>query len=235
MFQSLSEFYNSDIWRKFRAGEIEQRRNKSDGILYCEYSGEPLINSFDIVAHHKTPLTMQNVNDFSVSLNPSNIMLVSHKAHNEIHKRFGYCTERKVYYVYGAPCSGKTTFVNSIKGNSDIVCDIDNIWECITGNARYDKPNALRQNVFEIQRCIFTMIKNRYPRVGGWERAFIIDGGAAKTPRNNRINDLGAEAIFINTDKETCLQRLATDPQRTAAQKAEWIKYIDKWFEEYQA
>jgi hypothetical protein len=232
MFQSLAEFYNSDIWRKFRASEIERRRNKDDGILYCEYSGAPLINSFDIVAHHITPLTMQNVNDFSVSLNPSNIMLVSHRAHNEIHARFGFCTERKVYYVYGAPCSGKTTFVNSIKGNSDIVCDIDNIWQCITGGARYEKPNALKANMFEIQRCILDMIKSRY---GKWERAFIIDGGAARTPRNNRINDLGAEPILINVDKETCLKRLENDPQRTQAQKAEWRKFIDKWFNEYQA
>lgn len=234
MFGSLSEFYNSDVWRKFRAGLIEERRNKSDGIVYCEFSGAPLINSYNIVAHHKTPLTMQNVNDYAVSLNPENIMLVSQTAHNEIHKRFGHCTERKVYYVYGAPCSGKTTFVNSIKGNSDIVCDIDNIWQCITGGARYEKPNALKYNMFEIRKCIFDMIKNRYPRVGGWERAFVIEGGAAKKPREERIAALGAEPIFIDTNKETCLQRLASDPNRTAAQKSEWQDYIEKWFNEYQ-
>ena len=234
MFQSLSEFYNSDIWRKFRADLIASRTNKADGVLYCEYSGAPLINSYDIVAHHKQPLTMQNVNDFAVSLNPSNIMLVSQGAHNEIHKRFGHCTERKVYYVYGAPCSGKNTFVDSIKGNSDIVCDIDNVWQCLTGAARYEKPNALRQNVFEVQRCILDMIRNRFPRSGGWERAFIIDGGAAKTPRNNRIKELGAEPIFIDTDKATCLQRLANDTTRTQAQKAQWQTYIEKWFAEYQ-
>lgn len=231
MFTSLAQFYNSELWRNLRLSLIAERTNKGDGILYCEYSGAAIVNLYECVAHHKTPLTMDNVNDFSISLNPSNIMLVTHKAHNEIHKRFGYSAGRKVYYVYGAPCSGKTTFVNSIKGNSDIICDIDNIWQMITGNARYDKPNALKTNVFEIQRCILDMIKNRY---GNWERAFIIDGGAAKTPRNNRIAALGAEPIFINTDKETCLQRLATDPNRTAQQKTEWQKYIVKWFDEYQ-
>lgn len=233
MFNSLAEFYNSDAWRKFRAGLIEQRRN-AYGLVNCEYSGVPIVRAHEIVAHHKTPLTMQNVNDYSVSLNPSNIMLVTHKAHNEIHARFGHCTERKVYYVYGAPCSGKNTFVNSIKGNSDLVCDIDNVWQCLTGAARYEKPNALRQNVFEVQRCIFDMIRSRYPRSGGWERAFVIDGGAAKTPRNNRIKELGAEPIFIDTDKETCLQRLENDPTRTQAQKIQWRTYIEKWFAEYQ-
>lgn len=228
MFESLAAFYNSDIWRKFRLSLIAERTNKDDGLLYCEYSGVPIANLFEVVAHHKTPLTPQNVNDFSISLNPENIMLVTHRAHNEIHKRFGHCTERKVYYVYGAPCSGKTTFVNSIKGNSDIVCDIDNIWQCITGGERYEKPQALKQNMFEVQRCILDMIKKRF---GKWERAFVIDGGAAKTPRNNRINDLGAEPIFIDTDRETCLKRLANDNKRNIT---EWTQYINKWFEEYQ-
>ena len=160
MWESLSAFYNSQIWRATRARLIEERRNKDDGVLYCEYSGAPLINSFDIVIHHKIPLTMQNVNDYAISLNPENLQIVSQRAHNEIHSRFGYGNDRKVYYVYGAPCSGKTTFVNSIKGNSDIVCDIDNIWQCITGGARYEKPNALKYNMFEIRKCIFEMIKN---------------------------------------------------------------------------
>lgn len=232
MFNSLSEFYNSEIWRTFRAGEIEKRRNPNDGILYCEFSGVPLINSFDIVAHHITPLTMQNVNDFAVSLNPSNIMLVSQRAHNEIHKRFGYCTERKVYYVYGAPCSGKTTFVNSVKGNSDIVVDMDNIWQCITGGARYEKPNALKTNAFILRDCLYNSIKTR---AGKWERAYIITGGAIKGIREREIAAFGAEAIFIDTDKETCLKRLASDEKRTQAQRAEWVRYIDDWFKDYQA
>lgn len=231
MFESLSQFYNSETWRKFRLSLIAERTNKADGILYCEHSGAPIVKLYECVAHHKTPLTTQNVNDFSVSLNPSNIMLVTHAAHNEIHARFGHCTQRKVYYVYGAPCSGKTTFVNSVKGNSDIVCDVDNIWQCLTGGARYEKPQALKTNMFEVQRCILDMIKNR---VGKWERAFIIDGGAAKTPRNNRIHTLGAEPIFIDADKATCLKRLANDVNRTPQQKVEWRGYIEKWFTEYQ-
>lgn len=232
MWATLSAFYNSDEWRKFRAGLIAARTNPDDGILYCEFSGVPLLNSYDIVAHHTTPLTMQNVNDFAVSLNPSNIMLVSQKAHNEIHARFGYCAQRKVYYVYGAPCSGKTTFVNSVKGNSDIVVDMDNIWQCITGGARYEKPNALKTNAFMLRDCLYDSIKTR---AGKWERAYIIAGGAVKGIREREIAAFGAEAIFIDTDKETCLKRLATDEKRTQAQKTEWQKYITQWFNDYQA
>lgn len=230
MWTSLAQFYNSAEWRSFRQWLIHERTNKADGILYDELSGKPLLQAYDIVLHHKIPLTMANVNDYSISLNPDNIMIVSQKSHNEIHARFGYCTERKVYYVYGAPCSGKTTFVNTIKGNSDIVIDMDNIWQCITGGQRYDKPNALKQNAFAVRDCLFDMIKKRY---GRWERAFIITSGAVKGIREREIESFGAEAIYIDTDIKTCLQRLATDETRTVEQKKEWNKYIVQWFNDF--
>lgn len=232
MWTSLSAFYNSDKWRSFRRQLIAERTDAESGMLYCEHSGKPLVQSYDIVLHHIKPLTLANVNDYSVSLNPANIMIVSQKAHNEIHARFGYGTERKVYVVWGSPCSGKTTFVNSIKGNSDLIVDLDNIWQCLTGGARYEKPAALKSNVFIVRDALYDSIKTR---AGKWERAYIITGGAIKSEKDRLINALGAEEIFINTDKETCLQRLASDETRTQAQKQEWEKYINDWWEKYSA
>lgn len=229
MFTSLSQFYNSNEWRKFRAGLINDRVNPADGILYDEHSGKPLLKSYDIVVHHIKPLTMQNVNDFSCSLNPNNCLIVSQQSHNEIHNRFGYVAQRKVYLVYGAPCSGKTTFVNNTKGNSDLILDMDNIWECITGK-RYDKPNALKTNAFTLRDCLMDMIKTR---AGKWERAYVISGGAVKSERERLINTLGAEPIFIDTDKQTCLERLASDKERTQEQRKAWVDYINKWFTDY--
>ena len=230
MFTTLSEFYTSDLWRKFRKNLILERINKSDGLIYDEFSGKPILNTYDIVLHHIQPLTMQNVNDFTISLNPDNIMIVTHKSHNEIHKRFGYCTQRKVYYVYGAPCSGKNTFVNESKGNSDILVDIDNVWECITGGERYYKPQALKTNAFIMRDCMLDMVKTR---AGKWERAWIIEGGARKAERERRIKSLGAEPIFIDTDKETCLNRLANDEKRIKYVD-EWTTYIEQYFNKYQ-
>jgi len=229
MFESLPQFYNSDIWRTFRLQLIHERTNEN-GDLLSEYSGKPIVKSYDIVLHHKTPLTMANVNDFNISLNADNIMIVTQKEHNEIHSRFGYVAQRKVYYVYGAPCSGKTTFVNSVKGNSDLIVDMDNIWQCITGGNRYEKPNALKSNAFAVRDCLLDIVQTRS---GKWERAYVIEGGALKSDRTRRIESLGAEGIFIDVDKETCFRRLAIDDKRSTLQKQEWKQYIDKWFEEY--
>lgn len=231
MFTSLAQFYNSDEWRTFRLNLIAERMNKTDGIIYCEYSGKPILKSYDIVLHHIKPLTMANVNDYSVSLNPENIMIVNQKSHNIIHKRFGYCTQRKVYLVYGSPCSGKTTFVNDIRGNSDLIVDIDNIWQCVTGGERYFKPPALKTNVFAVRDTLYDNIKTR---AGKWERAFVIAGVPLKGERERLITTLGAEPIFIDTDRETCLQRLANDINRTPEQKNEWIAFIDNWWRDYQ-
>lgn len=229
-FTSLSQFYTSDEWRGFRASLLSERVNPNDGILYDEHNGKPLLNSYDIVAHHKIPLTMQNVNDYSISLNPKNIMLVSHRSHNEIHARYGFAMLKKVYYVYGAPCSGKTTFVRESKGNSDLVLDIDLIWQAVTGGALYEKPDALKAAVFALRDTLLDIVKTR---MGKWERAWVIEGGANKADRERRINALGAEDIFIQCDKETCLQRLASDNTRELVRE-QWRGYIDDWFNRYQ-
>lgn len=227
MYRTLAEFYTSKEWKLFREQLIHERTNQADGILYDEHSGEPIFKRYDIIAHHKTELTIYNVNDYSISLNPENIMLVSMKSHNEIHARFGYMQGKKVYYVYGAPCSGKNSYVESVKGNSDLIVDIDGIWQALTGR-RYYKPDALKTNVFNLYAELVDMVKTRQ---GKWQRAYIITGGANKGQRERQIKELGAEPIFINTTEEECRQHLAGDIEKDQEQ---WSRYISDWFKVYQ-
>ena len=229
-FTSLAQFYVSDEWRGLRAALIFERTNPKDGILYCEECGEPIINLYECIGHHEQELTMRNVNDYSVSLNPANVRLVHLRCHNAIHARFGFMAQKKVYYVYGAPCSGKSTFVQQNKGNSDLVVDIDLLWQAVTGGALYDKPDALKTPVFTLRDSLLDVVKTRS---GKWERAWIIEGGARKGDRGRRIAALGAEDIFIDTDKDTCLRRLASDEKRTNVAEL-WQGYIEEWFSTYQ-
>jgi hypothetical protein len=136
MFQNLYEFYRSEEWRLFREVVIAERIHE-DGFVYDEITSKPIVKAYDIMLHHKIELTEENVHDYSISLNPDNILLVSQRAHNEIHARFGYCAHRKMYIFHGAPCSGKSSFVDSIKGNSDLIVDIDNLWQAVTGIRYY--------------------------------------------------------------------------------------------------
>lgn len=225
-YNTLSQFYTSQEWRSFRDLIIDERTNKADGILYDEYNGKPILKKYDIIVHHKTPLTMQNVNDVAIALNPENVMCVSMRSHNEIHARFGHCAQKKVYIVHGAPLSGKTSYVNEHKGNSDLIVDADNIWQCITGNDRYVKPNALKQNFFAVRDCLLDSVKRR---VGNWETAWVISAEIYQTPFEELCNRLGGEIIEIDTDKETCLKRLYNEPNGRDLKL--WGSLIEKYFE----
>lgn len=233
-FKSLAQFYTSNEWRKFRQIVIAERIDPKDGVLYDEYSGKPIIKSYDIILHHKIELTMQNVNDRSISLNPDNIMIVSIKSHNEIHNRWGgriKTYQRKVYYVYGAPCSGKSTFVRENMQVGDLVLDIDRLWSALSGQPEYIKPNEIKPIVFNTRNAILDGIKTR---AGNWQTAWVIEGGALIGDRMRRIETLGAEDIFVDTPKETCLARLASDENRRAVQH-QWAEYIEQWFDRYQS
>jgi predicted kinase len=226
MFTTLHSFYTSKEWRDFRHAVIAERI-APDGVLYDEYSGKPLLHDYDIILHHKEPLTLQNVNDYSISLNPSNIMIVSIKSHNEIHARFGGYWNRKVYYIWGSPCSGKNTFVMQNKGAADLIIDMDAIWQAITGGAKYDKPDALKQNAFMLRDALLEQVKTR---AGKWQTAYILSTEPRASVRNRICNQLGAEQIYIECTKEEALQRLHNDAER-AAVIPQWTEYINNFFE----
>ena len=224
MYQ-LSTFYQSKTWVKLTK-IIRQERVNENGEIICDYCKKPITKAYDCICHHKIALTDENINNIEISLNPNNISLVHHRCHNLIHEKFKRPHEN-IYLIYGAPLSGKSTFVkdNAVKG--DLILDIDNIWQCISGQERYIKPYQLKQYTFKIRDTILDGI--RY-RLGTWTNAYIIGGYPFKTERDRLIKELNAKEIFINCSKEECLQRLKADKQRNYD---EWEQYINKWFDEY--
>lgn len=225
MYQNLTEFYKSKEWKRFRAVVIAER-TAADGLIYDEYSGRPIIKAYDIVLHHKVPLTIDNVNDPMISLNPDNIMIVSHASHNELHNRFGLHQRRRVFIVHGSPLSGKTTFVQQAKGDRDIVVDIDRLWQAITMEPLYVKNNYLKTNVFEIRNALLDQIRTR---TGQWETAWVIGGYPRRGERERLAERLGAELIHIDTDEAECMERLEQDTGRSAA----WREYITNYFRDF--
>lgn len=99
---------------------------------------------------HKEELTEENYENPEISLNPDNVVLVHQRCHNLIHDKLGYI-EKKVYIVYGSPLSGKSSYVKSLQNEGDLIVDIDNIWQALSGCERYIKPLRLRANVFQVR------------------------------------------------------------------------------------
>lgn len=235
---SRKQFYKSKAWEDFRQIVIAER-TQPDGFVYCAICGKPILKKYDLIVHHKKELDDLNVNDSLVSLNPDNVECVHFKCHNKIHERFGYnktsvhtYVKKQVYIVYGSPCSGKTTWVHENATPSDLVVDLDSIWQMVSTNDRYTKPAPLRSVVFDIRDKMYDIIKYRN---GKWYNAFIITGGALKGDRERLIQRVGAdECIHIDTSEIECEKRLNNRIDMTEEQKAEWINYIHDWFNQYQ-
>lgn len=222
----LSEFYKSEEWKRFREVVIAER-TAPDGFIYDEETGQPIIRKYDIILHHKIFLTEENVNDYAVSLNPENIEIVSHKTHNAIHDRLGYI-RKEVFLVYGPPLSGVTGYAAETASEGDLLVDMDNIWECISGQDRYIHPPRLNAVAFGVRDFLLDCVKTRR---GKWNNAYICGGFPLISDRERIQRETGARLVYMETTKEECLQRAADlDRQET---RAAYREYIDDWFRKY--
>lgn len=227
MYNTLSDFYRSKEWEEFRIALIAER-TRADGFVYDEVTGKPIVKAYDIILHHKTELTLENVNDANITLNPENIQIVSFKTHNEIHNRFGRWT-RHIYIVYGCPLSGKSTYVKERAGIHDLIIDIDRIYECISNNPPYIKSGRLYDNMRSVYEALLGDVKRKN---GKWINAFIIGGFPFKGERERTAAEYGAECIYIDCTQEEAQTRLQA--AQDGRDVKEWSKYIDVWWSRYQ-
>lgn len=218
----LGWFYRGKAWRGL-LDVLKIERLTDDGQLICEHCGKPIIRRYDCIGHHKIELNEENVNNPEIALNPDNVMLIHFRCHNLIHARYEGFRQR-VYLVYGSPCSGKTSYVDSIANADDLILDVDRIWSAVCKADGCEKPKRLKQNVFGIRDCILDQIRTRR---GMWRNAFVIGGYPLKTERERLIDRLGAEPIFVEATKEECLTRAETERPKA------WKEFIENWFDSF--
>lgn len=221
--ETLDSFYHSRQWRNLIT-VLKNERVDADGNVICEYCGKPIARAYDIIAHHKTHLTEENVNDAAIALNPDNIALVHHRCHNYIHDKLGY-ERQEVFLVYGPPLSGKTTWVRENMNPGDLLVDMDDIWQCVSGCSRYVKPPRLRPVVFSVRDTILDAIEYRR---GRWMNAYIVGGYPLRSERERICRRYGAREVYVAADRDTCIKRLLDDNARNLQ---EWAQFIELWFD----
>lgn len=227
----LKKFYNSSEWGVFRQNILLERSN-DDGI-YCERCGKKIVISRHIQLHHIEELTEDNYKDVNISLNPDNVEMLCQTCHNIHHGRYHGGARRKekaVYIIYGPPMSGKSSYVIENMEEGDLVVDMDRLFQAISLNPLYKKPDSLRFNVFAIRNLLIDNIKTRY---GSFRTAWIIGGYPNKFDRERLASELGAELVYIKADKDDCIYRLDYTNDYRQKNKEEWIGYINKWFEDF--
>ena len=227
MLTKRQAFYNSDRWQSFTK-LLRFDRMDADGTLYCERCGKAIVSAYDCIAHHIEELTEENVDDVSIALNPDNIKLLHFRCHNAEHERFGYGGKRtkQVFIVYGAPCAGKSTWVQDVAGRDDLILDIDKLWTAVKSGScgEWEKPGALKQNVFGLRDLMLDNIRTRF---GQWSNAYVIGGYPMQRERERMQDRLGADKlIFVDTPKEVCMER-------AKSKGADWRGFVESWFEKY--
>lgn len=210
MVDKVKNFYNSKPWKDL-SYMLKVKSN-----FRCCRCGKIVRDAKQLIGHHTAELTEDNVDNASVSLNPQLIEIICLDCHNKEHRRFGH-NQRHVYLVYGPPMAGKRTYVNSVARSGDIIVDIDKLWQAVSVSG---KPNNVRFNTFALRDSLIDQIKTRY---GQWVDAYIIGGYPDKAERERLVKMLGAEAIYIECDKDTCMSR--ADEQTK--------KYIIDWFDRF--
>lgn len=230
MFTTLEAFYKSNEWVQFRLVYIAEHEP------ICTDCGKFIVESKELHLHHIEELTLENVNDYNVSLNPDNLTILCHDCHNKRHQRFGYGYgnrktkwDKGVYLVYGPPFAGKKTFVKEQMQPGDIVIEMDLLYQALSFQERYANPEELKLNVFAVRKLLLDQVKMRY---GKYNRAWVIGGYADRAGRERLANELGAEVIYIEADRDECLLRLNVCEDERVNRKKEFKTYIDRWFEE---
>ena len=133
--------------------------------------------------------------------------------------------------VYGAPASGKSTYVKKHIKSNDIVYDYDALMQCLTLKDKYDRNNNASYLITYIRNVIIrqhTLEKNKIDNI--WIITTFVNEKLKKDL--SIIEDKDIEYIKMKTSLKTCLERIDEDEKRKPLAE-DMKKAVYKWFEEY--
>lgn len=234
--------YNSKEWRAIR----EFIFKKYHGL--CAECGRP-----GEEVHHIEWLKPTNINNPEITLGEDNLILLCKDCHFNIHRKTnpltknfkkkqkltsdgtyfdeeGNLCECKTYIVYGAPASGKTSYVKEHKKEGDLVVDLDLLMQAISMEDKSNIANNLLDVAIGIRDYIYTRIEDKtVDSKNIWVIGLLPD----KSQRQELEQRLKAELVFIDATLEECIDRAMLDEDRKNKELHKDL--IEKWFAKYKA
>lgn len=134
-----------------------------------------------------------------------------------------------VYIVYGAPASGKTTYVKKHKTKGDLVVDLDYIKQSISLEGKTETPDNLLDTALAMRECIYEMIEKKEVDC---ESIWVVAGLPNKEERLRLKDRLKGTLIFIDADYDECIKRAQEDNERVDKKKA--VQIIEKYFKNFE-
>ena len=248
MKEFARKFYNSDKWKHCRDVYIQERLLTDGGM--CERCHEQA----GAELHHIEHLSIFNINDTNITLNPDNLMWLCKDCHFAMHKESimqGFAKRKKkkvlnesglwfdengrphkqeIYIVYGSPASGKSTYVKKNKFDDDMMIDVDRLKQAFGAVGRDDDFSNLLDIVLSVRDYIYKLVAEGK---ADCRRVWIIGGFPKKKQRQDLQEMFHAKMIFIDRSYDECIANANADAQRNNKLFQEYI--IRKWFEDYEA
>lgn len=245
-------FYKSMAWRRTRQAYVDHRLALDGGL--CELCQEELGTE----VHHKIFLRPENIDDENITLNHENLALLCFDCHQREHEaarriaqlnakqRDGkrgvliggsyYYDEEgnvqpfRVHIVWGAPGSGKTTYVQKHIQPGDLVIDLDLIGRALSMAERTDVPRNVERIAYDIRDFLYSKIEQSQLDA---KHVWVVAGLPKKEQRQQIAKQLGADLIYMEATFHECYTRVLRDPERK--DKAMQLAIIEKWFRDYEA
>ena len=135
----------------------------------------------------------------------------------------------QITVVWGPPASGKSTFVRESRSDNSLTFDFDPVMQALSGLTPHHKNPALVGLVLEIRALVLEALGTDL----GVDDVWIITTRISDDMQE-ALDGLDVQYHLMDTDKETCLERVDADPDR--ADVAEEMKsVIEEWFAEQEA
>lgn len=129
----------------------------------------------------------------------------------------------RVFLVCGSPASGKSTYVNRHLEKGDFIFDMDLLRRAF--GAPYKTSGFFQSQCLAVRELIYNQIQMN--RIGA-KTIWVISALPDRAQREATAKRLGATIIFIDTDRQTCIQQAMGD--ETRIDKAVQLKIIDEYF-----
>lgn len=131
--------------------------------------------------------------------------------------------------VAGPPAAGKSTLVAARAGAGDVVIDVDRIAQELGAGPRDVRSETLLAQVLARRNGMLIELSRTVATPG--RAAWFIVGAPSPVERAKWARQLEpVETLVLATEAETCHQRIAADPARTAIQH-QWVR---RWWRRYQ-
>ncbi|WP_199556241.1 HNH endonuclease [Sandaracinobacteroides hominis] len=130
-----------------------------------------------------------------------------------------------VVLVCGPSGAGKSTWARKHAGPADLILDLDDIKQQVSGLPRYATSREVLAKALKARNAILSGLwrEQRYDHV------FFIVGAPTSAERTWWIGQLGGRVELIATPLDECLRRITADPERTT-EVARMIRAAQRWW-----